>query len=282
MGRRLDSILGAYKTAKRSCALMMLDLDRFKYVNDTMGHQAGDDLLRQVAERLRNIIGDRGEIGRLGGDEFQVILPDLDDRGKLGELADKVIQIVSQPYPIEGKRAIIGTSVGVAIAPYDGIEKDELVKSADLALYAAKNGGRGQFRFYSSDLKDEEEERRLLLDDLREALAAEQLELHYQPVVRTKDHVVVGLRGADALGASRARLCLAGDLHSRGRGIKPHQPARRMGAAQGLQRRLGVARNRSRRGQRLGGAVQQPELPHRGHQRARRLRASRPTGSSSS
>ena len=97
MGRRLDSILGAYKTAKRSCALMMLDLDRFKYVNDTMGHQVGDELLRQVADRLRNIIGNRGEIGRLGGDEFQVILPDIDDRGSLGELADKVIQIVSQP-----------------------------------------------------------------------------------------------------------------------------------------------------------------------------------------
>jgi diguanylate cyclase (GGDEF)-like protein len=192
MGRRLDSILGAYKSAKRSCALMMLDLDRFKYVNDTMGHPAGDELLRQVSERLRNIVGARGEIGRLGGDEFQVILPDIDGRGSLGELADKIIQIVSQPYPIEGKRAIIGTSVGIAIAPYDGIEKDEITRASDLALYAAKNGGRGQFRFYSSDLKDEEEERRLLLDDLREALAAEQLQLHYQPVVRTKDHVVVG------------------------------------------------------------------------------------------
>jgi len=195
MGRRLDSILGAYKQAKRSCALMMLDLDRFKYVNDTMGHQAGDDLLRQVAERLRNIVGDRGEIGRLGGDEFQVILPDIDDRGQLGELADKVIQIVSQPYPIDGKRAIIGTSVGIAIAPYDGIEREEITRASDLALYAAKNGGRGQFRFYSSDLKDEEEERRLLLDDLREALAADQLQLHYQPVVRTRDHIVVGFEG---------------------------------------------------------------------------------------
>jgi len=195
MNRRLDGILAAYKTAKRSCALMMLDLDRFKYVNDTMGHQAGDDLLRQVAERLRNIVGDRGEIGRLGGDEFQVILPDLDDRGKLGELAEKVIQIVSQPYPIDGKRAIIGTSVGIAIAPYDGLDKEEITRASDLALYAAKNGGRGQFRFYSSDLKDEEEERRLLLDDLREALASEQLELHYQPVVRTADHVVVGFEG---------------------------------------------------------------------------------------
>jgi diguanylate cyclase (GGDEF)-like protein len=192
MTRRLESILAAYKSAKRACALMMLDLDRFKYVNDTMGHPAGDELLRQVAERLRSVVGNRGEIGRLGGDEFQVILPDLDDRGKLGELADKIIQIVSQPYPIDGKRAVIGTSVGVAIAPYDGIERDEITRASDLALYAAKNGGRGQFRFYSADLKDEEEERRLLADDLREALAGDQIELHYQPVVRTKDHVVVG------------------------------------------------------------------------------------------
>jgi diguanylate cyclase (GGDEF)-like protein len=192
MGRRLESILGAYKQAKRSCALMMLDLDRFKQVNDTMGHPAGDELLRQVADRLRAIIGDRGEIGRLGGDEFQVILPDLDDRGKLGELAGKVIQIISQPYPIDGKRAIIGTSVGIAVAPYDGLEKDEMIRASDLALYAAKKGGRGQYRFYSADLRDEEEERALLLDDLREALTDEKLELHYQPVVRTADNVVVG------------------------------------------------------------------------------------------
>ncbi|MGX7952245.1 putative bifunctional diguanylate cyclase/phosphodiesterase [Tsuneonella sp. HG249] len=193
MNRRLESVLAAYKAAKRVCALMMLDLDRFKQVNDTMGHPAGDALLQQVAERLRNVIGERGEIGRLGGDEFQVILPDVDDRGKLGEMAEKIIQIVSQPYPIEDKRAIIGVSVGVAIAPYDGLEADELVRATDLALYAAKNGGRGQFRFYSADLKDEEEERQLLLDDLREALAADELQLHYQPVVRVSDNHVVGM-----------------------------------------------------------------------------------------
>ena len=192
MTRRLESTLAAYKSAKRSCALMMLDLDRFKQVNVTMGHPAGDELLRQVAERLRNIIGDRGEIGRLGGDEFQVILPDMDDRGKLGELANRIIQIVCQPYPIDGKRATIGTSVGIAVAPYDGLDKDEMVRASDLALYAAKNGGRGQFRFYSADLKDEEEERTLLLDDLRGALESGQLELHYQPVVRTVDNMVVG------------------------------------------------------------------------------------------
>ena len=192
MNKRLESTLIAYKAAKRACSLMMLDLDRFKQVNDTMGHQAGDELLRQVAQRITSIVGESGEVGRLGGDEFQVILPDLDDRGKLGELAARLIQIVSLPYPIDGKRAIIGTSIGIAVAPYDGIEREEIVHGSDLALYAAKNGGRGQFRFYSADLKDEAEERRLLLDDLREALAQDQLQLHYQPVVRTADNMVVG------------------------------------------------------------------------------------------
>ena len=192
MNRKLNSTLAAYKSAKRSCALMLLDLDKFKYVNDTMGHPAGDDLLRQVAERLRAVAGDKAEIGRLGGDEFQLILPDMDDRGELGELADKIIQMISSPYQVEGKRAIIGASVGVSIAPYDGIEADELIRSADLALYAAKNGGRGMYRFYSAELKDVEQERQIMLDDLRDALNNDQLRLHYQPVVRTKDNVIVG------------------------------------------------------------------------------------------
>ncbi len=190
--RKLESTLSAYKSSKRSCALMMLDLDKFKQVNDTMGHQAGDEMLRQVSERLVAILGEKGEIGRLGGDEFQVMLPDLDDRGILGDLADKVIQMLSSPYQIEGKRAIIGASVGISVAPYDGIEAEEVIHAADLALYAAKNSGRGTYRFYSVDLMDVEEERDLLLDDLRKALVTEQLELHYQPVVRTKDHAIVG------------------------------------------------------------------------------------------
>ncbi len=193
MNKRLDATLGAYKVAKRSCALLMLDLDRFKQVNDTMGHQAGDEVLCKVSERLRQVLGDRGELARLGGDEFQIMLPDVEDRGQLGELSEKIINLLSQPYPIDGKQAIIGVSVGVAIAPYDGIDREELVHGADLALYAAKNGGRGQFRFHSADLKDEAEEREALMADLREALANDQLELHYQPVVRTEDNMVVGL-----------------------------------------------------------------------------------------
>lgn len=192
MEKRLTALLTAYKAAKRSCALMMLDLDRFKQVNDTLGHPAGDELLKQVAQRLKSILGDKAEIGRLGGDEFQVILPDMDDRGQLGELAQRVIQMISQPYSINGSRAIIGTSVGIAIAPYDGLESDELVSSADLALYAAKGGGRGQFRFYSADLKDGARNRKQIEEDLRDALQSDQLELHYQPLVCAKTRKVKG------------------------------------------------------------------------------------------
>jgi diguanylate cyclase (GGDEF)-like protein len=192
MAKRLTAILTAFKSAKRSCALLMLDLDRFKQVNDTLGHPAGDELLKQVSQRLQRIVQGPAEIGRLGGDEFQIIIPDIDDRGKLGELAQRIIQMISQPYSIEGSRAIIGTSLGIAIAPYDGIEPDELIKSADLALYAAKGGGRGMYRFYSNDLKDSAHERREIEEDLRDALTRGELEMHYQPVVRSTDNVVTG------------------------------------------------------------------------------------------
>ena len=192
MARRLSAVLTAYKAAGRSCALLMIDLDRFKQVNDTLGHPAGDELLRQVAQRLQRIIPSTSEIGRLGGDEFQVILPDLDDRGRLGELAQQIIQMLSQPYSIDGSRAIIGTSVGVAIAPYDGISPEELIKSADMALYAAKGSGRGQYRFYSNELQATAHKRRAIEEDLRDALANGELQVHYQPVVRAEDGRISG------------------------------------------------------------------------------------------
>jgi diguanylate cyclase (GGDEF)-like protein len=193
MGKRLGATLTAYKAAKRSCALMMIDLDRFKQVNDTLGHPAGDELLKQVAQRLTRVIPEGAEVGRLGGDEFQVMLPDIDDRGRLGDISKKIIDMVSQPYTVAGSRCVIGASVGVAIAPYDGIESDELVRSADLALYAAKGGGRGQFRFYSHDLHQEAERRRRIEEDLRDALAKDEIYLKYQPIVDVKDNKVVGL-----------------------------------------------------------------------------------------
>ncbi|WP_234033064.1 putative bifunctional diguanylate cyclase/phosphodiesterase [Erythrobacter rubeus] len=188
---KLGATLTAFQTAKRCCATMLLDLDRFKQVNDTLGHPAGDELLKQVAARLKRIVGDQGEIGRLGGDEFQIILPDIEDRQVLGDLSDRIIQMLSQPYSINGMRAVIGCSVGVAVAPFDGIESEELVKAADLALYAAKGGGRGQFRFYSDDLRDRASHRHQIEEDLRDALVKDELEMHYQPIVSADEHKVV-------------------------------------------------------------------------------------------
>ncbi len=194
MGKRLHATLTAYQSAKRCCAIMMIDLDRFKQVNDTLGHPAGDELLKQVAQRLLRVVTDKNcEIGRLGGDEFQIILPDIDDRGRLGEVARTIITMVSQPYQIEGSRCVIGASVGIAIAPYDGINSEELVRSADLALYASKGGGRGQFRFYSSDLHSEAERRRQIEEDLRDALGSDQMRVAYQPIVDTRTSKVVSL-----------------------------------------------------------------------------------------
>jgi len=194
MGKRLHATLTAYQSAKRCCAILMIDLDRFKQVNDTLGHPAGDELLKQVAQRLQRVVTDKNcEIGRLGGDEFQIVLPDIDDRGRLGEIARTIITMVSQPYQIEGSRCVIGASVGIAIAPYDGLTSEELVRSADLALYASKGGGRGQFRFYSSDLHSEAERRRQIEEDLRDALSSDQMHVAYQPIVDTKTNKVVSL-----------------------------------------------------------------------------------------
>ena len=192
MNKRLESMLHQYRAAKRVCALMMLDLDRFKQVNDTLGHPAGDELLKQVAARLGQIFGEKAEIGRLGGDEFLIMLPDIDDRGELGDFASRIIQMVAQPYSINGSRAIIGVSVGVAIAPYDGLDAEELVKAADLALYAAKGGGRGQYRFYSRELQEGAKMRRQLEEDLRDALVKDELVMHYQPIVKTSDYKLSG------------------------------------------------------------------------------------------
>ncbi|MFC3785578.1 diguanylate cyclase (GGDEF)-like protein/PAS domain S-box-containing protein [Sphingopyxis italica] len=193
ISKKLDGTLAAFAQQQRACAIMLIDLDRFKQVNDTLGHPAGDALLKQVAQRLLKIVGDREMVSRLGGDEFQIILPDVEDRGKLGDMATDIIASLSQPYSVEGSRCIIGASVGVAIAPFDGRGSDDLVRNADLALYAAKGNGRGRFSFYSSDLHQAAEQRRVLEEDLRDALARGEMELCYQPVVQSKSNMVTGV-----------------------------------------------------------------------------------------
>ncbi len=187
----LDQTL-AQPGTQRTTALLLLDLDRFKAVNDTLGHQTGDALLKQVAQRLTRTIGETGLIGRLGGDEFQVILPAMADRDKLGELARRIIFDLSQPYSIDGSTITIGCSIGIAIAPEDGDASETLIRNADLALYAAKGDGRGIHRFFRGELLAGAQSRKQLEDDLRHALAGDQFYIAYQPVVGARSERIVG------------------------------------------------------------------------------------------
>jgi len=194
--RRMSSVLertfAAFAPQRRPCAVMLIDLDRFKQVNDTLGHAVGDALLKQVAQRLIKVVGDKERICRLGGDEFQVMLPDVEDRGRLGDLAGRIITMLSEPYSIEGNRCTIGTSVGIAVSPFDGETVDDLVRNADLALYAAKHSGRGRFRFYSNEMLETAEQRRHLEETMHDALVKGEFELRYQPLVDLANNRVVG------------------------------------------------------------------------------------------
>ena len=180
----------------RACALFLLDLDRFKTVNDTMGHPAGDALLKQVSKRLEKTVGRDGHAGRLGGDEFKVVLPGAEDKKALAAMADAVISALSQPYTIEGKQVVIGVSIGIALAPDHGSTTQALVRNADLALYAAKDAGRGVHRFYNKSMHADAEDRRSIEHDLREALVKGELHLVYQPQVST---VTENISGFEAL-----------------------------------------------------------------------------------
>lgn len=192
MSQTLLKILAAPQELNRNCAVFLLDLDRFKQVNDTLGHPAGDVLLKQVSERLTSVVGTEGQVGRLGGDEFQIIVPGVHKQEELGQLAHRIIQSLSQPYTVDGNRVIIGASVGVAISPIDGVTTEAIIRNADLALYAAKDGGRGRYHFYANDLHSRAEERRELEQDLRDAINQGDLELYYQPVVCAETEAITG------------------------------------------------------------------------------------------
>ncbi len=192
MNEALEEILAAPRASERNCTVMMLDLDRFKQVNDTMGHPAGDALLKQVAARLERVIGSIGRCGRLGGDEFQVILPGRNERQALGNIATEIINSLSQPYSIEGQSVVIGASVGVCVAPDDGSNTEELIRNVDLALYAAKDAGRGVHRFYAQELHSAAEEKAELELELREAIQNGGLSLFYQPVVHAASEKIAG------------------------------------------------------------------------------------------
>jgi diguanylate cyclase (GGDEF)-like protein/PAS domain S-box-containing protein len=174
------------------CAILFLDLDGFKPVNDTFGHPKGDAVLQAVAKRLCDEVGGEGTVGRMGGDEFAIVVPDAQSRRKVEQLADRIIRSIKEPYMIEQTEIRIGVSIGCAFGPIDGATVDDLILKADLALYEAKGAGRGIARYFSSELQSEQEDRVRLETDLRQALASKQFHLVYQPLVSARDQKLVG------------------------------------------------------------------------------------------
>jgi len=174
------------------CAFLMIDLDRFKAVNDTLGHQIGDKLLTQVARRLRHICSDAEFCGRIGGDEFAVVVPQTGEHHGIEKLAIKIISGLSAPYQVDEHTLYVGASVGSAVSPQDGSESEALIRSADLALYRAKSDGGGVHCAYEPQLHAQAEERRQLELALRDALEKNQLHVLFQPVVEAQEGGIVG------------------------------------------------------------------------------------------
>ena len=190
--RSLDDALVGAARRKHRCSVFLLDLDRFKAVNDTLGHPAGDTLLRLVSLRLRDVIGDAGQVGRLGGDEFEVVLPATSAQDELAGLAQGIIDSLSRPYTINGTAVSIGASVGIVTSDYDDRTSDDLMRDADLALYAAKAAGKGCFRFFAPEMHEAARERQRMESDLRIALENGQLRVVFQPSVDALSEEVTG------------------------------------------------------------------------------------------
>jgi diguanylate cyclase (GGDEF)-like protein len=183
-----DQMAFALATMKRDahCAVLFVDLDQFKQVNDTLGHPAGDALLCAVAQRLLDIVRETDLVARFGGDEFVVLQTPIRSDESASVLARRIVQDLSTIYEIDGHSIMIGASVGIAVAPRDGKDADLLLKNADMALYRAKSEGRGQWRFFEPEMDVKAQARRSLELDLRQAVAAGAFELHYQPLVNLK------------------------------------------------------------------------------------------------
>jgi diguanylate cyclase (GGDEF)-like protein/PAS domain S-box-containing protein len=188
----LGEALRAATTGNVPCAIMFLDLDGFKPVNDTFGHPKGDAVLRAVAKRLVDEVGSEGDVGRMGGDEFAIVIPDAQGRKKVELMADRIIKSIKEPYLIEQTEIRIGVSIGCAFGPIDGATVDDLILKADLALYQAKDAGRGCARYFSSELQSEQDDRVRLEADLRSAIASKQFHLAFQPLIDAKTQKLVG------------------------------------------------------------------------------------------
>jgi len=190
-GDRLAHEIIVSQRSKKSLALLFMDLDHFKEVNDTLGHDKGDILLIETAQRIQNCVRESDTVSRLGGDEFTVILTELEDTLRVEHIAEKILHSLSQPFALGMERVYISASIGIALYPNDTEEISELVINADQAMYLAKANGRDQFSFFTQSMQLGAQYRHQLVNDLHNALIEEQFQLHYQPIINLQTGKII-------------------------------------------------------------------------------------------
>ena len=189
---RLAHALAKAHRSKKLVALVFLDLDRFKTINDSLGHYAGDELLKSVAERLQKNAREDDTVARLGGDEFTVILEGITYNEDATIVARKILEVMSQPFYLDGHEVFVTTSMGIAIYPLDGDNSDDLLKNADTAMYRAKEQGRNGYRFYTADMNAKAVEQLIMESSMRHALERNEFEVYYQPQIDVHSRELTG------------------------------------------------------------------------------------------
>ncbi|AUX71401.1 bifunctional diguanylate cyclase/phosphodiesterase [Erwinia pyrifoliae] len=190
--QHLTTALREDRDAQRLTAVLGLDLDNFKNVNDALGHQVGDALLCSVAVRLRSVLRDRDTLARNGGDEFSIVLPGLTHSEEAEAVARRLIETIRPPFTIDGHNLSIGLSIGITLAQNGMTSPDYLLRCADMALYAAKRNGRNRFEYFTKAMGDTAQKRRVIENDLREAITYRQLKLYYQPITNNQHREIIG------------------------------------------------------------------------------------------
>jgi len=188
---RLSQEIRLAARSKSSLALLFLDLDRFKEINDTLGHNVGDQLLTEVAERFKSLVRSSDTVCRLGGDEFTIILPQIENSAQVQQVGEKILTILKQPFELENQQRYISASIGAALYPQDGDNAEQLIKNADQAMYAAKEAGRSKLHFFTEGMQTLSLKRARLITALREAIRQHQFQLYYQPVIDLQSMMVV-------------------------------------------------------------------------------------------
>ena len=193
LAAHLPGDLEEAKKASSMLAVLFLDLDRFKHINDSRGHETGDKLLKTVAQRVRSTVRTQDVVVRMGGDEFVVILKGVQQTGQVSETAERINQALSAPMVVDGRTLVTTVSIGVALYPHDGLDMGELLRHSDTAMYQAKDRGRNNFQVFSPVMDRRLKERIAIETSLRTALQSQQLDVHYQPIVNIESNCVVAL-----------------------------------------------------------------------------------------